>query len=84
MPSPPPPPPPTPTPAFQAHEVVYCSQCYLPYDVNVNITQIDIPKDAENRTWYLAKCKHALCSACLFPDGGNFPESLFLVLFSVV
>ena len=56
-------------PTFQAHELVYCTKCFLPYDLQVNITTVDIPEDASGRTWFLTNCGHALCSKCLFPDG---------------
>lgn len=64
-------------PSFHAHELVYCAQCYLPYDLQVNITKQIVPQDAVNRSWYLTNCGHALCSNCLFPNGGNSidPES---------
>lgn len=58
-------------PSFQAHELVYCAKCFLPYDQQVNITEADIPEDASNRSWYLTSCGHALCSQCLFPNGRN-------------
>ena len=61
-------------PTFQAHELVYCAQCFLPYDQDVNITElIDIPPDSAKRSWYLTNCGHAVCSKCLFPDGSIFP-----------
>lgn len=57
-------------PTFQAHELVYCTTCFLPYDQQVNITEVEIPQDAKDRGWYLTNCGHALCSSCLFPNGG--------------
>jgi hypothetical protein len=69
------PPPSSPSPTYQAHEIVYCSKCSLPYDTAVNITQYsDLSKDAYTRTWYLTRCSHVLCSSCLFPNGGIAPR----------
>ena len=62
-------------PSFQAHELVYCAKCFLPYDLQVNITTIDIPDDAPARSWFLTNCGHALCSKCLFPDSSISPTS---------
>ena len=51
------------TTSFQAHELVYCSKCYLSYDTQVNITK-KVHSDGEVN-WYLTNCGHVLCSNCL-------------------
>jgi zinc-RING finger domain len=56
-------------PRLQAHQLVYCAKCYLPYDQRANITEVVIPEDAEARSWYLTNCAHTICSKCLFPNG---------------
>jgi hypothetical protein len=66
-------------PTFQAHELVYCAKCFLPYDQQVNITEEDIPDDASSRSWYLTNCGHTLCSQCIFPNGGTRISFLHLI-----
>ena len=56
------------TPRFEIHELIYCAKCYLPYDPEVNLTQIPLPPDAKQRKWYLPSCGHAVCQTCLFPN----------------
>jgi zinc-RING finger domain len=65
------------SPSFQAHQLVYCAKCYLPYDVQVNITQQTLPPDVDTRKWYLTSCGHSLCSTCLYqgdPPGESLPD----------
>ena len=64
-------------PTFEAHELVYCAKCFLPYDQNVNITEVAIPQDSQTRSWYLTNCGHTLCSKCLFPNESTPPIPFF-------
>lgn len=67
-------------PTFQAHELVYCAKCFLPYDQNVNITEVAIPQDSQARSWYLTNCGHTLCCKCLFPNESTYLSRTPLVL----